>query len=69
VGHPFMTSIRSGVSSSGGRMQMGGEGRDISSMWMSTQKAFKLEPTDVILSSSQAKKLAFFGPEFRLWME
>ena len=26
----------------------------------------KLEPTDVVLSSSHAKKLAFFGPEFRL---
>jgi len=26
----------------------------------------KLEPTDVILSSSHAKKLAFFGQEFRL---
>jgi len=28
----------------------------------------KLEPSDVILSSSRAK-LAFFGPEFRLWTE
>jgi len=33
-------------------------------MWMSTQK---LEPTDVILSSSLAKK--FFVPEFLLLME
>ena len=30
------------------------------SMRTSTQKIFKLEPTDVILSSSHAKKLAFF---------
>jgi len=43
-----------------------GEGEQ-SSMW--TQKIFKLEPTDVILSSSRAKELAFSGPEFSLWME
>ena len=30
---------------------------------------FKLESTDVILSSSHAKKLASFLPEFRLWTE
>jgi len=29
----------------------------------------KLESTDVILSSSHAKKLASFLPEFRLWTE
>ena len=29
----------------------------------------KLEPTDAILSSSHAKKLAFFAPEFRLWAD
>jgi len=29
----------------------------------------KSEPTDVIVSSSHAKKLTFFVPEFRLWME
>jgi len=29
----------------------------------------KLEPTDVILSSSHAKKLAFFKPEFHLTTE
>jgi len=29
----------------------------------------KLKPTGFILSSSHAKKLAFGGPEFHLWME
>jgi len=29
----------------------------------------KLESTDVILSFSHAKKLAFIGPEFRIWTE
>jgi len=29
----------------------------------------KLESTDVMLSSSHAKKLASFLPEFRLWMD
>ena len=32
-------------------------------------KKLKLESTDVILSSSHAKKLASFLPEFRLWTE
>src|SRR6218665_2899459 len=32
-------------------------------------RKLKLEPTDVILSSSHAKKLASFLPEFRLWTE
>src|SRR6218665_2337699 len=52
-GHPFMTSTRRG-SGSGGRTWTGS-----SSMWTSTQK-IKLESTDVILSSSHAKKLASF---------
>ena len=30
-------------------------------------RKLKLESTDVILSSSHAKKLAFFLPEFHLW--
>ena len=33
------------------------------------QRKLKLESTDVILSSSHAKKLVFFLPEFRLWTE
>ena len=32
-------------------------------------RKLKLESTDVILSSSRAKKLAFFLPKFRLWTE
>src|SRR6218665_2972002 len=30
-------------------------------------RKLKLESTDVVLSSSQAKKLASFSPKFRLW--
>ena len=48
------------MSGSGGRMGKGGT----SSMWTSTQKIFKLEPTDVIPSSSHAKKLAFLYQNF-----
>src|SRR6218665_222531 len=32
-------------------------------------RKLKLEPTDIILSSSHAKKLASFLPEFHLWTE
>ena len=32
-------------------------------------RKLKLESTDIILSSSYAKKLASFLPEFRLWRE
>ena len=32
-------------------------------------RKFKLEFTDIILSSSHAKKLASFLPEFRIWTE
>ena len=32
-------------------------------------RKFKLESTDVLLSSSHAKKLASFLPEFCLWTE
>jgi len=32
-------------------------------------RKLKLESTDVVLSSSHAKKLASFLPEFRLWTE
>ena len=42
------------MSGLGGRMRTE-EG--VSSMWTSTQKIFKLEPTDVILSSSHTKEL------------
>src|SRR6218665_1042068 len=53
-----------GGSGSGGRMWTGGPapcGRP--------HRKLKLESTDVILSSSHAKKLASFLPEFRLWTE
>ena len=32
-------------------------------------RKLNLESTDIILSSSHAKKLASFLPEFRLWTE
>ena len=51
-----------GEGGSGGRMWTGGrEGRP--------HRKLKLESTDVILSSSHAKKLTSFLPEFRLWTE
>ena len=46
-GHPFMTSTQRGQVD---------EGRRVSSMWTSSEK---IELTEVILSSSHAKKLAF----------
>src|SRR6218665_422616 len=52
-GHPFMTSTQRGVPAPCGR----------------PHRKLKLESTDVILSSSHAKKLASFLPEFRLWTE
>ena len=62
-----MTSTRRGE---GGRAQVdacgGGEG---GSSPMCPHRKLKLESTDVILSSSHAKKLASFLPEFHLWTE
>ena len=64
-GHPFMMSTRRGV---GVRLRWtlvdGGQaprGRP--------HRKLKSESTDVILSSSHAKKLASFLPEFRLWTD
>src|SRR6218665_197333 len=66
-GHPFMTSTRSWegvrlrwthVDGGGGPAPCGRPHRKL-----------KLESTDIILSSSHAKKLASFLPEFRLWTE
>src|SRR6218665_2515617 len=66
-GHPFITSTRRGNGSgSGGRMWTGGGGPAPCGR---PHRKLKLEPTDVILSSSHAKKLASFYPEFRLWTE
>jgi len=56
--HPFTTSTR---------MWTGGGG--VSLMWTSTQKIKIIESTDIIQSSSYAKKLAYFLPEFRLLTE
>src|SRR6218665_3935414 len=63
-GHPFMTSTRRGEGS-GGRMWTG-EGPAPCGR---PHRTLKLESTDVILSSSHAKKLASFLPEFHLWTE
>ena len=63
-GHPFMTSTRRGAQTQVDACGRGGGqapcGRP--------HRKLKLESTDVILSSSLAKKLASFLPEFSLWM-
>src|SRR6218665_653576 len=51
-------------SGSGGRMWTGGP-----APCRRPHRKLKLESTDVILSSSHAKKLASFLQEFRLWTE
>jgi len=57
--HPFMTSTWwTHVDGGGGQAPCGRSHRKL-----------KLESTDVILSSSHAKKLASFLSEFRLWTE
>src|SRR6218665_1353452 len=64
-GHPFMTSTRRGRwSGSPGRIWTGEGGQAPCGR---PHRKLKLESTDVILSSSHAKKLASFLPEFRLW--
>src|SRR6218665_3443442 len=62
-GHPFMTSTCRG-SGLGGRMWTG-----VQAPCGRPHRKLKLESTDVTLSSSHAKKLASFLPEFRLWTE
>ena len=64
-GHPFMTSTRRGE---GGQAQVDACGRGPAPCGRPHRK-LKLESTDVVLSSSHAKKLASFLPEFRLWTE
>ena len=56
-----MTSTRRGR---GVRLRHADGGRGVSSMWTSTQKISKLEPTDIILSSSHTKKLTFVDQNF-----
>src|SRR6218665_156103 len=63
--HPFMTSTRR-RSYSGGRMWTGEGGQ---AQCGRSHRKLKLESTDVILSSSRAKKLVYFLPEFLLWTE
>src|SRR6218665_3164299 len=66
-GHPFMTSTRRGEGEgSCGRMWTGGGGPAPCGR---PHRKLKLESTDVILSSSHAKNLVHFLPEFRLWTE
>ena len=66
-GHPFMTSTRRGRGSgSGGRMWTGERGPAPCGR---PHRKLKLESTDVILSSSHAKKLASFLPKFHFWTE
>src|SRR6218665_344339 len=61
-GHPFMTSTWRGK---GVRLRWT-EGRGPAPCGRPHRKV-KLESTDLILSSSHAKKLASFLPEFCLW--
>jgi len=62
-----MTSTRRGRGlGSGGRMWTGKGGPAPCGR---PHRKLKLESIDVILSSSHAKKLASFLPEFRLWTE
>jgi len=67
-GHPFMTSTRR---EKGVRLRWthvdGGDGGP--APCERPHRKLKLESTDVILSSSHAKKLASFLPEFRFWTE
>jgi len=67
-GHPFMASTRRGEE---GQTQVYacGWGRGVQAPCGRPHRELKLESTDIILSSSPAKKLANFLPEFRLWTE
>src|SRR6218665_319452 len=62
--HPFMASTRRG----GGQALVDG-GRQGPAPCGRPHRKLKLESTDVILSSSHAKKLVYFLPEFCLWTE
>src|SRR6218665_3712949 len=66
-GHPFMTSTQRGRGQA--QVDACGRGRVGQAPCGRPHRKLKLESTDVILSSSHAKKLASFLPEFRLWME
>jgi len=62
-GPSFCLHAEEEESSSGGRMWIG----ERSLFLVGIQN--ELEPTDVILSSSHAKKLTLFVPEFYFWTE
>src|SRR6218665_2906298 len=69
-GHPFMTSTRRGQDGQAQVDACGREGRGSRpDPCGSPQRKLKLESTDVILSSSHAKKWVSFLPEFHLWTE
>src|SRR6218665_2553971 len=57
-GHPFMMSTRRGRGSGSGERMWAGEGSQAPCERL--HRKLKLESTDVILSSSHAKKLASF---------
>ena|SRR6218665_1719023 len=61
---PSIYDVHREGSGSGGRMGEGGQ-----ALCGRPHRKLKLESTNVILSSSPAKKLAYFLPEFRLWTE
>src|SRR6218665_1378552 len=65
-GHPFMTSTWRGVRL---RWTHVDGGRGNPAPCERTHRKLKSESTDVILSSSHAKKLVSFLPEFCLWTE
>jgi len=67
-GHPFMTSTQRG---GWGQAQVDacGRGGGAPAPCGRPHRKLKLEATDVILSTSHAKKLASCLPEFRLWTE
>src|SRR6218665_780307 len=64
-GHPFMTSTRRGQA----QVDACGRGWGGQASCGRPQRKLQLESTDVILSSSHAKKLVYFLPEFLLWTE
>ena len=61
---PFMTSTQRGRGQA--QVDAFGRGRGLAPCGRPRRK---LDPPDVILFSSHAKKLALLRPEFRLWTE
>src|SRR6218665_489571 len=65
-GHPFMTATWRGAQA---QVDACGWGRGGQAPCGRPHRKLKIESTYVILSSSHAKKLVSFLPEFRLWTE